>query len=234
MFVDLTWTIAMSKNKMDVFQLKADFLPITVLQMLKTDADALQTQLESITKQAPRYFENAPVLMDFTSIGADSLQPDLEKLCAVLREHHMQPIAARGVENNLILPVIPNRAAKKDESQSPQAVSTTAETVVIDKPIRAGTQIYAKDADLIVLSSVNAGAEIIADGHIHVYGPLRGRALAGASGNENARIFCRTLEAELIAIAGHYLVNEKIKMPKSKYAMLQIFLEAEQLQIKTI
>src|SRR5438094_601935 len=80
-------------------------------------------------------------------------------------------------------------------------------TVIV---VRAGTQIYARGTDLVVTASVSPGAEIIADGNIHVYGALRGRALAGASGDSGARIFCSRLEAELVSIAGHYLVSEQL------------------------
>ena len=78
------------------------------------------------------------------------------------------------------------------------------------QPVRSGTQIYARGADLVVTAAVSPGAEIIADGNIHVYGALRGRALAGAAGDVDARIFCSRLEAELVSIAGHYLVSEQL------------------------
>ncbi|MEG3050943.1 MAG: septum site-determining protein MinC, partial [Thermomonas sp.] len=77
-------------------------------------------------------------------------------------------------------------------------------------PVRSGQQVYAENRDLTVLSAVGAGAEAIADGSIHIYGALRGRALAGAQGNEEARIFCREFHAELVAVAGHYKVLEDI------------------------
>lgn len=77
-------------------------------------------------------------------------------------------------------------------------------------PVRSGQQVYAENRDLTVLTAVGAGAEVIADGSIHIYGPLRGRALAGAQGNEQARIFCREFHAELVAVAGHYKVLEDI------------------------
>lgn len=225
------------QNKSDVFQLKADFLPITVLQITQNDTKALNAQLKTITEKAPKYFANAPVMVDFTPLQNDSDAPDLKAMCAILRDHKMQPIAARGIEDNPTLPVIPDRITQKPAQQkadTPKKAPNYQAAKVIDKPVRAGTQIYAKDGDLIILSSVNAGAEVIADGHIHIYGPLRGRALAGANGNTNAHIFCKTLEAELVAIAGRYLVNEKIKSPKSKHAMLQISLAGDQLQIITI
>ena len=84
-------------------------------------------------------------------------------------------------------------------------------TKLITEPVRSGQQIYARGADLIVLAPVSHGAELLADGHIHIYGPLRGRALAGVTGDETARIFCQYLEAELISIAGQYKISEDIE-----------------------
>jgi septum site-determining protein MinC len=81
-------------------------------------------------------------------------------------------------------------------------------TMVIDKPLRSGQKIYARGADLVVLAMVNQGAEVVADGNIHVYAPLRGKAMAGARGNVNARIFSLCLEPELISIAGVYRTSE--------------------------
>ncbi len=81
---------------------------------------------------------------------------------------------------------------------------------VVNQPVRSGRQIYAQGGELIVLNTVSAGAELLADGHVHVYGALRGRALAGVSGDTNARIFCQSLNAELISVAGHWLVSDDI------------------------
>jgi len=107
---------------------------------------------------------------------------------------------------------------------------STGPAKVIASPIRSGQQVYARDADLIILSAVSNGAEVLADGHIHVYGPLRGRALAGIKGNKKARIFCQSMEAELVSIAGCYQVNEKLTNCDSK-TPAQILLKNEQLQI---
>jgi septum site-determining protein MinC len=107
-------------------------------------------------------------------------------------------------------------------------------TKLVTQPIRSGQRIYARDGDLIVLAAVNAGAEVMADGNIHIYAPLRGRALAGVKGNENARIFCHSMEAELIAIAGTYRVFED-HVPKEIYQQsVQICLRGEQLDIMPI
>ncbi len=100
-------------------------------------------------------------------------------------------------------------------------------------PVRSGQQIYADNRDLTVLTSVGAGAEVLADGSVHIYGALRGRALAGAQGNEKARIFCREFHAELVAVAGHYKVLEEI--PKElRGKAVQIWLENEQLNIAAL
>ena len=100
-------------------------------------------------------------------------------------------------------------------------------------PVRSGQQIYADNRDLTVLTTVGAGAEVIADGSIHIYGPLRGRALAGAQGNEQARIFCREFHAELVAIAGHYKVlDDAPKHLRGK--AVQVWLEDGQINIAAL
>ena len=100
-------------------------------------------------------------------------------------------------------------------------------------PVRSGQQLYAQNRDLTVCAMVGAGAEVIADGSIHIYGALRGRALAGAQGNEKARIFCREFHAELVAIAGHYKVLEDI--PKElRGKAVQIWLDKEELKIAAL
>ncbi|UTH72732.1 septum site-determining protein MinC [Chromobacterium sp. IIBBL 290-4] len=104
-----------------------------------------------------------------------------------------------------------------------------AATMIIDRPVRAGQQIYAKGCDLVVLAMVSAGAEVIADGNIHVYAPLRGRALAGARGNAEARIFARSMEAELVSIAGVYRTIEQALPDSILGKPTQIYLENERL-----
>ncbi|HAZ88281.1 MAG TPA: septum site-determining protein MinC, partial [Marinobacter adhaerens] len=82
---------------------------------------------------------------------------------------------------------------------------------IISQPVRSGQQIHAPEGDLVILAPVQAGAEVLAAGNIHVYGPLRGRALAGIHGAESARVFCQSLEAELVSIAGHYKISEDLQ-----------------------
>ena len=221
----------------DCFQLKADFLPITVLRFLRADIRLFKEQLENIVLKAPQYFNSAPVIVDFTEFSGNQNELDMTQISNLLKQFNMQLIAARGLVSHATLPILTTKPQKTESIKiAENKIEPRSKTILITKPVRAGTQVYAKNADLIILSSVNAGAEIIADGNIHIYGPLRGRALAGASGDIEARIFCQDLKAELIAIAGHYLVNEKLKMPKSKLnsGLLQICLENEQLKIEII
>jgi septum site-determining protein MinC len=105
-----------------------------------------------------------------------------------------------------------------------------AQTRLVTEPVRSGTQVYARGGDLIVTAPVSPGAELVADGNIHVYGALRGRALAGASGDASARIFCSRLEAELISIAGRYLVSEQLPADQ-RGSPVQIALDDDQLTI---
>lgn len=100
-------------------------------------------------------------------------------------------------------------------------------------PVRSGQQVYAENRDLTILGTVGAGAEVIADGSIHIYGALRGRALAGAQGNEKARIFCREFHAELVAVAGNYKVLEEL--PKElRGKAVQIWLDNQELRIAAL
>lgn len=118
------------------------------------------------------------------------------------------------------------------DSVMPEAVHS-ATTKVITTPVRSGQQIYAAGGDLIVLAPVSAGAELLADGNIHVYGPLRGRALAGVKGNTEARIFCQSLEAELISIAGYFKLNDDLRDTQWKQSV-QAYLTEETLNIEPL
>ena len=114
--------------------------------------------------------------------------------------------------------------------QAPQPPPKGEPGLMQAAPVRSGQQVYADNRDLTVLAAVGAGAEVIADGSIHIYGALRGRALAGAQGNEKARIFCREFHAELVAVAGHYKVLEEIPM-ELRGKPVQVWLDDGQLRV---
>src|SRR5207342_3501968 len=138
-----------------------------------------------------------------------------------------RPVAA-GSQQTDVWSAAPTKAtdkAKATAQAEPGVMHTT--------PVRSGQQVYAQNRDLTVCATVGAGAEVIADGSIHIYGALRGRALAGASGNAQARIFCREFNAELVAVAGTYKVLEEVP-PQLVGKPVQIWLENEKLRIEEL
>jgi len=131
-------------------------------------------------------------------------------------------------------PVAASAAPAKAEAKAPARPAPAGQPGLVQAtPVRSGQQVYADNRDLTVLTTVGAGAEVIADGSVHIYGALRGRALAGAQGNEKARIFCRAFHAELVAIAGNYKVLEDI--PKELHGKaVQVWLENQELKIAVL
>ncbi|MFM0014293.1 septum site-determining protein MinC [Paraburkholderia sediminicola] len=124
-------------------------------------------------------------------------------------------------------------AVEPAPASEPVRLATSSQTMVVDKPLRSGQRIYAK-GDLVVLGLVSYGAEVIAEGNIHIYAPLRGRALAGVQGNHDARIFCTCLEPELISIAGIYRTTENPLPADVLGKPVQIWLEEEKLMIEPL
>jgi septum site-determining protein MinC len=198
-------------------ELKGRMLSVTRIRVLDADPAAIDGQLETLRAQMP---QNAPGSQGMAVVVDSDLDLDLETLIARLRSIGMQPLAvsigplARRAQA-MGLAVVSKDSGRANSApppvEAPQPVAAVRRpTRMIHEPVRSGQQIYAEDGDLIVLNSVSAGAEVIADGCVHIYGRLSGRAIAGAKGDESARIFCRKLEAELIAIAGTYAVAEQV------------------------
>jgi len=134
---------------------------------------------------------------------------------------------------SLLPPDASTSAADPAPAAEPVRLATSSHTMVVDKPLRSGQRIYAK-GDLVVLGLVSYGAEVIAEGNIHIYAPLRGRALAGVQGNHDARIFCTCLEPELISIAGIYRTTENPLPSDVLGKPVQIWLEEEKLMIEPL
>ena len=175
------------------------------------------------------------MVIDLSLLEDPHSQLDLPSVCLMLRTHHMLPVAVRGANDDQLAnarkaglfeasdlsiqtptapslqPVVQEVIREVEVVREVPTGSGTA--MVIDKPLRSGQHVYAKGCDLIVLAMVNPGAEIMADGHIHVYAPLRGKAIAGARGDEQARIFTSCLEAELLSIAGTYRTSGDAQLP---------------------
>lgn len=196
----------MTKNA----ELKGSSFTLSVLHLMDDDLDSAMQVLSDKVNQAPAFFDGAPVVVDIARLHN---QPDFVQLKATIEKTGMLVVGVTGCKQNQVrdaarqagLAVMnPARQAARinDPIQTPTKVVTT--------PVRSGQQIYAKNADLVVLNHVSAGAEIIADGSIHIYGVLRGRAIAGASGQKEAHIFCQNLQSELLSVAGTYWLSETI------------------------
>ena len=241
MTLDVT---TVEENTTAVFQLKGSLFTLTVLQLIEANYETFAAQLEAMAVQAPKFFHNTPIVIDLQRLADPSQPIDLNRLLQVLRQHSLIPIGLRGglPEHQMaalsiglaILPETksePTQAVAKTQNSAstPRTVTIPQTSKVVTQQVRSGQQIYAKGGDLIILAPVSPGAELLADGNIHVYGPLRGRALAGISGDQNARIFCQSLEAELVSIAGHYWIKEDLKNVNEQQ-VVQIYLEEERLK----
>lgn len=231
-------------------EFKSTSLTVPVLLLASNDLIHIESQLKEKIAQAPEFFKNSPLLIDLQKLNSLNLTLEIEQIVAVLRSLNFMPIGIRGGSDKqavdalaMNLPVhslhgttvpLANKPAAKtlpvpavEEKVEPGA---TIENKLITQPVRSGQRVYAK-GDLIVTATVSAGAEIMAEGNIHVYGVLRGRALAGVLGNTGSRIFCSQLQAELISIAGIYQLSDDL----SKHAAnkpVQISLDNQTLVIK--
>ncbi|GAB4359887.1 MAG: septum site-determining protein MinC [Immundisolibacter sp.] len=227
------------------FRLKGSLVTLSILKPLNTDLPAIEAGLEQRVSQAPALFDRAPLLIDLADLPADA-ELDLPALKALVARHGFVPVAVRGggeaaaaqaaalglgVLGDSRLPVdpppAPQPAAENPPPASEPSAPAPAATRLVTEPVRSGQQVYSR-GDLIVLAGVSPGAELLAEGHIHVYGPLRGRALAGLRGDTRARIYCRALEAELIAVAGCFQVAEDID-PGLHGRPAQVYLNGEDL-----
>lgn len=244
------------------FQLKGSALTVVVLALVEYDPKTLAAELKEKIDQAPHFFVNSPVLISLERLEAPenckALIKDASGLIDICRKLDLQPLGFTAVPEVLlasvqktglaILPTPSERALKIPAAAKAKAVETVVETRietvieervvqrmsrVVTRPVRSGQQIYAEGADLIVLAQVSEGAEVLADGHIHIYGSLRGRALAGVKGDESARIFCQNLEAELVSVAGNFVLQDAL--PKELFKKpVQISLKGEKVVVEAL
>ena len=211
-----------------VFEFKSATLPLIAVILKTGDLGVLRSALDAQLADSPDFFEQEPVVIDLSQLGeADQHTPiDFVALRAILSRHQTQPVAVRGANGahaqaaraaGLALAAMPAAPAPRAPASAPAAPEPqivrevpvpAGGTLMINRPLRSGQQVYARGGDVIVTEVVNFGAEVIADGHVHVYAPLRGKAIAGARGDVQARIFTTCLEAQLIAIAGIYRTSE--------------------------
>lgn len=227
-----------------VFELKGNLLTLMVLRLLDSNKAKITAQLTEKIAQAPDFFHNAPLVIDLQSLSNDDCELDLSYLINLVKTNGFIPVAVRGgheqyhhtaIAHGLgILPNVPVKPTRvRGVKQSPASLSSASTTKIVTQPIRSGQQVVALKGDLVILSTVSAGAEILAQRHIHVYGTLRGRALAGVNGDEEARIFCQSFDAELVSIAGHYQLNEQLDK-EMRGKPTQIYLQDGIINIQTL
>lgn len=223
--------------------LKSTRLNALLLPLRSRDLQTVLAQAAAQWGAVAGAFEQEPLVLDLRALPAEGGPLDWPLLLQGLRGHGLQPVAVAGAETLAEAEQQALRAAglhalvDAPRAEAPAAVAaqpappaTAANPpLLIDRPLRSGQQVYARDADLIVLGLVSHGAEVIADGHIHVYGALRGRAIAGAKGNTAARVFAQSLEAELLAIAGTFRTSEKPLPPDVLAKPAQVRLDGERL-----
>ncbi|OAJ93943.1 septum site-determining protein MinC [Vibrio bivalvicida] len=188
--------------------LKGSSFTLSVLHLSDNNVDKTIHFLQEKVEQAPAFFAHAPVVINISKVDGDI---DFVRLKEGISQAGMIPVGVTGCKDRRTQNLASEaKFAVMSASKSPtQAPATMAPAKVIRTPVRSGQQIYAKDSDLVVLNHVSEGAEVIADGSIHIHGTLRGRAIAGASGNTGAVIICNKLNAELMSIAGHYWLTEQ-------------------------
>jgi septum site-determining protein MinC len=225
---------------------------VGALQMaLRTrDIDEWRALLQDAWGDLGGAFDGEALCLDVSELPAGAAL-DWSALLSTLRHWQLCPVAVAGsatlsedertqarAAGLALLDGVPASAGPGtvEPTEAPQAqaldplpLPTPVAAMVIDRPLRSGQQVYARDADLIVLGLVSHGAEVIADGHIHVYGALRGRAIAGAKGRTDARIFAQSLEAELLAVAGTFRTSEKPLPAEVLAKPAQVRLDGERL-----
>jgi septum site-determining protein MinC len=221
----------------ELFQVRGHLYNLVTIRLIEPEDHRFFPMLQNAIARAPEFFRHAPVVIDAAAV-AGRAPPNMAEFVRRLRQQRLVPVGVQNGDEawtkagvNAGLGLFPaGRAADTPRpqevpaapQQAPEPVAEpvrapAAETegparaaMIVTEPVRAGQQIHAGGGDLVVLAPVSPGAELLAEGHVHVYSSLRGRAHAGIGGDHNARIFCHSLDAQLVSIAGLYLVNAEI------------------------
>lgn len=225
-----------------VISLKGSVLSLSVLKVFSDDFAEVKAVLTSKVAQAPDFFKALPIVIE--PEGTPLKPMFLAQLVELLHQNNMMPIGVRTEDDALIeqaqyagLAVFKPVKSGSEKSEKPTTEpkadplpETLADqgAMLVDTAVRSGQQIYAQGRDLIIKASINPGAEVVADGHVHVYGKARGKIFAGSNGNRQARIYVQQLDAEMVCIAGLYQMAEDIK-PEFKQGWVEICLKHDRL-----
>ena len=240
-------------NASALFDFKSATLSLEAFLLRTANLTSLSQALTERFGSTPDLFNGEPVVIDLSHLASLELNVNFPELIALLARFKLKAIAVRGgtvaqtqsAQNaglieapeshahaarvETVVQEVVREVIREVPVEVPVHVPMAASTMFIDKPLRSGQQVYAKGGDLIVLAAVNHGAEVIADGSIHVYAPLRGKAIAGAKGNTEARIFSICMEPELLSIAGTYRTTDTPLPPDVTGKPAQIRLEGDRL-----
>jgi septum site-determining protein MinC len=237
------------------FDLRSAALSLIVVSLKTNDLEALASDLAGRFGTAPDAFDGDPVAIDLAQVSAVADPIDFGALSELLRRFRMTPVVARGGSTEqmaaaraaglAVASAGGARSAPVEIAPDPVPAEPVAEpeppeplpapvTMFVEKPLRSGQRVYAKGGDLVVLAVVSFGAEVIADGNVHVYAPLRGRAIAGAQGDTEARIFSACMEAQLISIAGLYRAGDGAVPADLRGKPAQVRLEGEKLVLEAL
>lgn len=206
-------------------EFKGSSFTLSVVHLHHSQPEVIRQALQDKIDQAPAFLLNAPVVLNVSALTGDINWKQMQQ--AVMATG-LRIVGVSGCKDEALkkmiaragLPVLSEGKESRKQAAAPVAVAppvapavvadAASKTRIINTPVRSGQQIYARNADLIVTSSVSAGAELVADGNIHIYGMMRGRALAGVGGQRDSQIFCTNLAAELVSIAGEYWMIDQI------------------------
>ena len=219
-------------------ELKGSLFTLSVLHLLENDLQQLSQALEQKIAQAPSFFYRAPVVVNISKltdqpIDFSVLKTTIEQMDLVLvgisggsneqkQQAKNQGLAVLSHSQDKATVPSPNESPNENDVKVVEKIVEKTVEKIVTKPtyqaakvvrnnVRSGQQIYAQGTDLIIIGSVGHGAEVIADGNIHVYGTLRGKAIAGAKGDSDAKIYCQNIQADLVSINGNYMMSEALQ-----------------------
>lgn len=235
-------------SRPESFTIKGALLPMTLLELRTSDAEKIKRELTQKVANAPDFFGGSPIVVSVESVtvthqlltavvelcmqlgfrlaGIKGDSAEITQLTEELRLAHFPSGKATNAKSKA------NQIDQQKKAKAEPGGELKAPTKIVSTPVRSGQQVYS-DGDLVVLAPVSAGAELLAVGCVHVYAPMRGRALAGVKGDESARIFCISQEAELVSIAGHFMIDQNLRDAHWQRAV-QIFFDGNELTVEPL
>lgn len=239
-------------------EIKGSTFTLLVLYLKSNNIDLINKSLYKKIQKYPQFFKNAPIILNISNLSLN--QENWRKIQEVVISHDFFIVGVTGCKDNNLkqmiidsgLPVLLEgknidntenyihqninffcKTNTFENTVNKTIIKKTEKTHIINTPVRSGQKIYAKYSDLIVTNNVSAGAELVADGNIHIYGSVRGRVLAGANGDITSNIFCTELFAELLSISGEYWLSDQIPL-KFIGKSAQIYLSNKVLTINSL